>query len=361
MKVHHSSKTDLLILISVVPIFVLGFNSILFGSRFFNTAQVFIGATAGTLVFGLVTWYCHATVAAVLRKNYADAPDGREHLVVSSIVFAVMTITLFTLICIFYHLTHFLDFRLDIKTYLLSLCLGLIINIVATSLNQSTYSTEKWKDSMLETERLRHEAMQSQLESLKSQVNPHFLFNSLNSLSSLITEDPEQANAYVNEMSKVYRYLLQVNGIELVTVAEELKFIQSYFHLLKIRFGDAIEMQVHVVEAAYDQLIPPLTLQLLVENAVKHNKVLKAEPLRIEIIAANKQELRVKNNLQRKTTKVDSSYMGLKNISAKFGLFRQKEIVIEDTGVSFSVFVPLMNGPGKESKPISLQPTTSNA
>jgi sensor histidine kinase YesM len=342
MKVHQSSKTDLLILISVVPVFVLGFNSILFGSRFFNSAHVFIGATLGTLLFGLVTWYCHATVAAILRKNYADAPDGREHLVVSSIVFAVMTVTLFTLICMLYHLTHFLDFRLDIKTYLLSLCLGLIINIVATSLNQSTYSTEKWKDSMLETERLRHEAMQSQLESLKSQVNPHFLFNSLNSLSSLITEDPEQANAYVNEMSRVYRYLLQVNGIELVTVAEELKFIASYFHLLKIRFGDAIEMNFKVVDAALKQLIPPLTLQLLVENAVKHNKVLKTEPLHIEIIATNELELRVKNNLQRKTTKVESSHLGLKNISAKFGLFREKEIVIEDTGVSFSVIVPLM-------------------
>jgi sensor histidine kinase YesM len=348
MKVHNSSKTDILILVSVVPAFIFGFNAILFGSRFFNEGRTFALGSLATLVSGLITWYIHATVAKKLRIRFEKEKDGRKHFIASMFVFAIMTFLIFSCICIIYHYTSFLNFKLDQETYFMAVGLGLTINLVATSFNQSTYSAEKWKDSVLETEKLRQEALQKQLENLNGQINPHFLFNGLNSLSSLITENPEQANEYVNEMSRVYRYLLQVNTVDLVMLSDEVKFIQSYFHLLKIRHGAGIDLDIQIADKAMCCMIPPLTLQLLVENAVKHNKVLKSQPLLIQINSFRDELLTIINNLQRKTLNVESNNVGLKNIAAKFKLHGLSDIVVEETRETFSVTIPLI--PCKEDK-----------
>ena len=143
-------------------------------------------------------------------------------------------------------------------------------------------------------------------------------------------------------MSKVYRYLLQVNHVKLVTLEEELKFIQSYYHLLKTRFGQGIFMTVDVDASARQFLIPPLTLQLLVENAVKHNKALKEAPLQITVSMSGQNWLQVQNNLQCKTTPVESHCVGLKNISDKYKLMGQPDIIVEKKENLFRVSVPLI-------------------
>jgi hypothetical protein len=153
----------------------------------------------------------------------------------------------------------FLGYQLNPNQYAWCLIIGIFCNILATSLNEGAAFYDKWRQTVDEAENLKKENLQSQLEGLKDQVNPHFLFNSLNSLSSLINEDPQKAEKFLDEMSKVYRYLLRTNEDGLTTLDSEMQFIQSYFHMLKTRYGEGINMQLDDHYLSYH--IPPLTLQ----------------------------------------------------------------------------------------------------
>ena len=184
--------------------------------------------------------------------------------------------------------------------------------------------------------------LQSQLEALKQQVNPHFLFNSLNALGSLIEDDPKQASVFLEELSTVYRYLLRSNDQNLITLAAELDFIHSYMHLLQTRYGVALHLSIEVEERFKNYQIPPLTLQLLVENAVKHNKILKEAPLTITITTDDLQQLAVTNNLQRKNSRIHSNGVGLNNILTKYKMLGLALPVIQEDEKQFSVLLPLI-------------------
>jgi LytS/YehU family sensor histidine kinase len=193
-----------------------------------------------------------------------------------------------------------------------------------------------------EKEALQIQKNQSELHSLKQQVNPHFLFNSLNSLSSLISEDPEKAEKFLDEMSKVYRYMLRSNEDGLTSLDQEMLFIQSYFHMLKTRYGDGLEMHILIEDHFLEYKLPPFTLQMLVENAVKHNMILKQNPLQISIKTVDNGKLIVSNNLQRKINRVESTKVGLNNIIKKYELMKHEAISIMDDGKVFTVTVPLI-------------------
>lgn len=207
---------------------------------------------------------------------------------------------------------------------------------------EALYFYTRLKQSEAEKKQLEKEKLWSQLEKLNQQVNPHFLFNTLNSLSSLITEDPLEAERFLNEMSKVYRYLLDNNKSELVTLQTELKFIQSFYQLLQLRYGKGIALTWPVATPYDNHLLPPLTLQLLVENAVKHNTTSKENPLKIEILVTEDAKLIVKNNLQKKTTKPLSHKIGLSNIAARYQLMEQDAIIVKEADGCFIVTLPLI-------------------
>lgn len=229
----------------------------------------------------------------------------------------------------------------DITVQVIILNIG--ANFLSVGIDETVYSINKWRENAIEKEKLLQENLQSQFDSLKSQVNPHFLFNSLNSLSSLIADDPEQAEIFVNEMAKVYRYLLQTNSQgDLTTLATELKFIDSYFHLLKTRYRNGITMEVNIPAEYHSLKIPPLTLQILVENAVKHNVIVASRPLRLEITGLKNNQLQVRNNIQTKNTRVVSTQIGLSNIMAKYRLLTQTKPVITDDDGYFTVLLPLI-------------------
>lgn len=215
-------------------------------------------------------------------------------------------------------------------------------NVIITIVFEAVAAFERWKATLTETEQLKKENLKSQLQSLKNQINPHFLFNSINSLSSLISDDPDKAELFLDEMSKVYRYLLRNNEDNLITLRMELDFIHSYFHLLKTRYGDGIELNLNIPERLMDRSIPPLTLQILIENAVKHNVILKDHPLKMEITPGKDDKLLVRNNLQRKNTRMISNKVGLENIAAKYRLMNQPEIEISENENMFCVIVPLI-------------------
>lgn len=218
----------------------------------------------------------------------------------------------------------------------------LFYTTVILCIYEGAYLLQQWKQTASEKEKLIRSEWQAKYDLLKAQINPHFLFNSLNSLSALIAEDPEKAELFTDEMSRVYRYLLKSSEGELVTMAGELQFIKSYAHLLKVRHGDGFQLEVNVDTSYNDYLLPALTLQLLVENTVKHNRVEKSDPLQVVIRTTANHEIVVENNIRKKKIAVPSSGMGLSNINAKYKLLNYSGLSIKDENGVFSVSVPLI-------------------
>ncbi len=227
--------------------------------------------------------------------------------------------------------------------YVTSFGIQLFYHVVYFSLYEGWYILRQWQRTYAEKEALIRAQWQTHFNSLKSQVNPHFLFNSLNALSALIEEAPVQAGQFVDELSKIYRYLLQANDRELTLLETELTFIKSYAHLLQTRHGAGINVRMTVAADYLAHSLPPLTLQLLVENAVKHNVVQASRPLLIEISTTEAGQLRVRNNLQRKNGHIISNGVGLANIAAKYKMLAQADIVIRDEDGHFTVLLPLLN------------------
>lgn len=216
-----------------------------------------------------------------------------------------------------------------------------LISLIIVLIYEAAYSYKRLVKTEKEKEELTRIHLQSQYDSLKGQVNPHFLFNSLNSLRQLILNDQQQAADYVEQLSDVYRYLLRSNETDLTSLKKELDFVESYNHLLKTRFGNGYQPQIRVDEKYYDYRIPPLTLQLLVENAVKHNIISSSQPLVLKI-AAVEGKLYVSNNLQKKSISVPSDKMGLANIIAKFKILQDERAEVIETEVEFTVILPLI-------------------
>jgi LytS/YehU family sensor histidine kinase len=181
-----------------------------------------------------------------------------------------------------------------------------------------------------------------QLDSLKNQVKPHFLFNSLNTLTALVEKDTTAAVTFIAQLSKVYRYLLQSNEKELILLGQEIEFTKAYFFLLQTRFQEGLLLQIEVPEKYLNYLIPPLTLQILMENAVKHNQVSSRKPLQVGIHIEEDNWLVIQNNLQPKRMAVASNGMGLTNISAKYQLLSQPQVLILHETNTFTVKVPLL-------------------
>ncbi len=218
----------------------------------------------------------------------------------------------------------------------------LIYGVLVAAFYELLIYMEAWKKANQEAEQLKKANLVSQLDSLKNQVKPHFLFNSLNTLTALVEKQPAQAVQFIAELSKVYRYLLQSNQKELIDLQQELDFTRAYFFLLQMRFGGGISLEVALEKDYKERLIPPLTLQMLVENAVKHNQVSVRKPLAVRIGVEENKWLVVSNNAQPKRTSVPSSGMGLANIATKYKLLNQPHVQVQHDPDRFTVKVPLI-------------------
>ncbi|NPA36244.1 MAG: histidine kinase [Chlorobi bacterium] len=225
------------------------------------------------------------------------------------------------------------------KGFILIFTFGALFVLIYNSILFIQRFIANWKISMLENEKLKHEKLMSDYTALQNQLNPHFLFNNLSVLISEIRYAPERAEEFARKMADIYRYVLQSKDKTLVTVAEELKFIENYIFLHNIRLGDAVKLEIMLSDDRQNKTLPPLTLQLLVENALKHNKASEKEPLNISIFMEN-DNLVVSNNLQLKKTTYGTG-TGLKNLNERYKLLYGKEIRIEKTEDEFRVVLPM--------------------
>jgi LytS/YehU family sensor histidine kinase len=202
---------------------------------------------------------------------------------------------------------------------------------------------KNWKKAIIDSERMKKEQMAAQYESLKNQVNPHFLFNSLNALTNLVYEDRDQAAKFIRELSRVYRYVLDTRSQELVSLKTEMDFVDAYIFLQKIRFDDKLEISIDY-EGYEQKMIPPMALQMLLENAIKHNVIAEEQHLKIDFAVNENGMLIVKNNLQKKNIpSEDSSGMGLANIQSRYEFLSDRKVEIVNGPTEFIVKVPLLD------------------
>jgi LytS/YehU family sensor histidine kinase len=181
-----------------------------------------------------------------------------------------------------------------------------------------------------------------EMKALRSQMNPHFIFNSLNTLSHLIEEKPLKAKQFNDNLADVYRYILHNKGRELVLLREEIDFLNDYFSLLKIRFEKAVQMKILVDQQEMNHfLIPPISLQILVEKAIKHNEFSDVAPLTIEIKLVN-DTLAINNPVRKKALRKPSSKIGLQNLRERYRLITNKEIIIKEEEKDFTVILPVL-------------------
>lgn len=218
---------------------------------------------------------------------------------------------------------------------------ALLITIVFSIFFHALYFYKELQKKKVTEQKIIAGTASAQFDALKNQLDPHFLFNSLNVLSSLIDENPRQAQKFTSGLSKVYRYVLEQKNKELVTVDEEFTFAKTYMSLLKMRFEDSIIFEVPERASNPESRVVPLSLQLLLENAVKHNMVTPSKPLHIKIYE-DRGNLIIQNNLQEKQIVKKSSGVGLNNIRQRYDLLTQREVYINKTTSDFQVAIPML-------------------
>lgn len=216
-----------------------------------------------------------------------------------------------------------------------------IIFIIIAAIIYAMSFFNSWRIQVQETEKVKSETLALRYKVLQDQINPHFLFNSLNVLTSLIKLEPDLAEQFTEHLSKVYRYVLENKDNDLVNLHTELDFLDAYVFLLHIRFMDKIVVKVDIDDDKKELLILPLALQLLIENAIKHNSMSKKNPLKIEITIENKNVLNVVNNLQERESHMASTGVGLRNIEHRYHLLEMPKPEFIKTDTKFIARIPL--------------------
>jgi LytS/YehU family sensor histidine kinase len=293
-----------------------------------------------TYLFTFCIWYVNAKIIVWLRQRFPEFHQNKKRIISEIFLTIIATLaTTFILDFIFY-----LIFKNEGRPMVVAD--NYFISLTATAFVLSVYESlfffEKYRSALITAEELKKENLKSQLESLKHQVNPHFLFNSLNTLSSLVDEDKEASVKFIRKMAEVYRYLLQSNEKSLIALQDELNFMEAYVYMLKMRFGDSFELEMDIDASHRLMLMAPLTLQLLIENAVKHNEVSKANPLKITIQSASNNFLLIRNEIHPKQIVAKSSGMGLKNIVHRYELLGYDQVSVSIVENQFEVRIPLI-------------------
>jgi len=291
-------------------------------------------------LFTLPLWEGNRYIFLALRRQFPSHGHVGKRLVVQSIYGILftffLTAILFYLMKEVFRLPYCHVMRFDHQVLI---CQG--TTLFVASLYESAYFFGEWKKNIQKTEALARENIQSQLAALKNQIDPHFLFNSLNTLAALIDEENEPAQKYLEQLADVYRYVLLNKDRSTVTLEEEMAFVESYLYLNKTRFRDNLRIETQIPKGQQKRLIAPLSLQMLVENAMKHNIISRDKPLTIRI-RQEEDWILVENNVQEKIRYEKSTQVGLQNIIKRYSYLSASPVVIQNRGDHFTVRLPLI-------------------
>lgn len=342
MKWYRPTKLQLYSFIASMPLIDILLNYILFDEKLFRDIRIWLISFPLIFLIGFVSWRGHTIISNITKKKYPELKQTKVRLLIMAFCIIPFMSASVTFIFFLYDAFNILGYTFNYTDFKAGLLVGFCINLIFETLFEADYMLEKYKESVQEKETFQQLSVAQEFDALKSQVNPHFLFNCFNTLSSLITEDKQKAETFLNELSKVYRYLLRNNEDGLSTVENELKFIGSYYKLLQTRHGDAVKLNLQIDKRYEPYLLPSLSLQLLVENVVKHNVLTKDNPQVIDIFTTAGNKLVVNNNLRCRTAKAPSNKVGLGNIKAKYELLKQPGFQVMQDEKNFTVVLPLI-------------------
>lgn len=294
------------------------------------------------MLYGLSIYFANAILFIYLDKIFQVERFTLKRIIIGFVSSFLISILVIFLLRIFEEVIieqrSFSDFfnSETIQNYIVSI----IITFFVTLAFHAFYFYKAYNESKVKEQKIIAGSASAQFESLKNQIDPHFLFNSLNVLSSLIEENPEAAQKFTTSLSKVYRYVLEQKDKELVSVEEELKFAKTYMNLLKMRFENSITFEVPKFEND-DAKVVPLSLQLLLENCIKHNIVSEKKPLHIKIYI-QENELIIENNKQIKEILQDRKGVGLQNIVSRYAILTKRNVIIQESETIFKVKLPIL-------------------
>ncbi len=307
--------------------------------RVFSSARVFVFATLWSATIWLTQWFGNGYLTNFLDKKVSWIEKPLLRLILGIVVLSTYSSLAILVVCGAFEIM--INGGIDdlsnwaIQTIVLAVKISLLIAGILTAVG----FFKNWKNKETEAERLKAEMMTYKYESLRSQINPHFLFNSFNVLSELVYENPDLAVQFIAKLSNVYRYVLDSRNVELVPLQEELDFAKTFVFLMEIRFGNSLEVNFNL-EAKKDEYVVPMSFQLLIENAVKHNEIGKNKPLIVNVSRSGEM-LEIRNRIRLKSSAEESKGIGLENIQSRYAYFTDIPVeIIQDE--EFIVRIPVL-------------------
>ena len=297
-----------------------------------------------SLVFGLSLFKGIGWIFAIISNKYSWVETPFRLLFLSVFISSLYAFVVAIIIFLFWiRIIRGIGFdQVNFSQLLYSASIVALISLLITMIFTSIKFLKHWKNIAVQAEQLKREKLATEYQALKNQVNPHFLFNNLNTLTSLVYKDQDMAVLYIKKLADVYRYVLEHSDTEIISLSTELEFISSYVYLHKIRHKNSLNLKVDVANCKGKNVIP-LSVQMLVENALKHNIISREKPLTIEIFCEGDEYLVIKNNLQRKNVLQESSKVGLKNIKSQYEILTDKMFIVETSEKEFIVKLPLLS------------------
>lgn len=311
------------------------------GDRLFNfeLAPGYLIGSIALVVLGI--WELNRLVEQNLDRLYALTRQRIHPLIILFFLSMINVMVVSIVVIQLVYAVLGLPLQLNSQHLTLLTAFGFRVNLFLNCVNAIVFFMNRLKKTQLEAEQLRKISIEAQFESLRNQINPHFLFNCFNVLSTLVYKDADMSAKFIAQLSRVYRYLLYNQDKNVVPLSDELEFLEAYLYLLEIRFGENIHIQREFTTETEKYYIAPATLQMLIENAIKHNVVSKKNPLQIKL-AVETGWITISNSLQEKEVKEPSTQIGLKNISSRYAFLSNEPVRIERTSDSFTVKIPLL-------------------
>ena len=302
--------------------------------------SAFLSNCVFSIAIGFPAWRGSVLLSNILEKKlpWLKYPIKRLIAQVTVLVLFVIII-LFLIIFGWVLLSEDMTFRYIRDYTFTGIKIIVIFMLLSIAITNGIIFFVNWREAAIQQEELKRAHLALQYQSLKAQTNPHFLFNSLSSLVTLIGKDPERATEFVHKLSDVYRYVLEQRENELVTLAEELKFLEDYIYLQKIRFGENLKVHLNV-KINQKRLMVPLALQMMVENAIKHNEVSAENPLVIEMDSTGDARIVIRNRLQKTEVIEDSPGTGIENLRKRITFFTDEPLLVKEESGVFQVTIP---------------------
>lgn len=328
---------------SVIGILIISFVTYyLFNNSLENISMTdAVLSWAVSLLFTIIDWLINRDIMIFLRKKYPAFGDDTKRITLFFLA-TVCTVVLVDIIggslLSLIPNVNYIGGLVRIE----ALVPIILITIMTMAIYEAIYYNIRLKKSVREEEQTKQAIVQAQLDALRNQAQPHFFFNTLNTLRDIIDQNSkEDAKKFVDKLSDMYRFLLEAGNSNLISLRDELKFSKAYIHIQSERFGDNLKLNWNIPEASLDAMTVPMSLQLLLENAIKHNVISKAKPLEVNINIKDDYVV-VYNRIQVKSTQLPSTKVGLKNIEKRYALITEKPVEIVDNGNQFSVSLPLL-------------------